>query len=285
MLQDLQQIVQKVYANPEVLKTGIKVGPYSISLGKVWRGNTVIGYAATEPLEGEKPTFMHTSQTTPEEAATFREPAPETPAATPPMQVNSPEGKEAEEPSEPGKAAGKPQQVSPSGEPSPNGETPPKSEKGYRPPPKRKNPRDLLAQSGSIIYPEEYMALNESRLIETRRKYIRASALVEFDIESKQITGGEWIHLYLLPANRPEGKYELYDFCVTKTSGIPHSQKVIREVAAAVRDACPHIVVNANQLRHLGQRMYKIIRAAKEVLGGPNVGENLNSEIELYLQG
>ncbi len=284
---DLQKVVAEIFKNPDVLNNGVKSGAYSCSLGKIWRGNIVIGYCAKAPIQGEQPVLMHTSQTSPQEAACLKATAPAEPTEAPPMELNSPEGKASEDPAP---SAG---QISPTDPNSPGGEKPPGSEQppqGEQPPPlqqhkvrrESRDPSTLLQQNGTVLYPAEFEALNESRMIETRRKYIKIVALLEFDIESKRITGGEWIHLYLLPANRSEGKYELYDYCVTRDAGIPSAFRVTQEVSAAVREAVPHIVPNQGQLVRLGRKMHAIMRAAKDVLGGPAT-ESLVSELESYL--
>lgn len=278
---DLQQVINKLLQDPSVLQTGVKQGAYSVTAGKIWRGTTVIGYAAQSPVEGTKVELLPTSQTTPAEHAIMKRPAPEAPAETPPMTVNSPEGQQAEapEPQQPQSQPGQQTKVplSKNGNKQESVEEILRVDETY-------NPKDLLKQDRIVVYPEDYQALNEHRLIETRRKYIKASASIEFDIEAKRVTGGEWIRLYLLPVVRSEGKYELYSHCVTRECHIPSAHKVEQEVSKEIKEKLTHANLNPRQLMQLGRRIHSMMRAAKDVLGGsPVQSESIEREIETYL--
>jgi hypothetical protein len=284
---DLQVIVNALRSNPEILKTGIKQGPYSVAYGKLWRGATVIGYVPNEtPPEGTQLQILYTSHTSPEEAAVFRSPAPPTPSAAPAMTLNSPEGQQAE-PGQPPpeKGAGGVEQQQP---PAPGGgdeEKPPSDSEGASF--KRKNrPQDaagLGAPRGESFYAEEYAVLNEARMIETRRKLLKANAVIEFDLECKNVTRGVWVHLWLLPSHRVDGKFELYTHTVTSTCNVPSVYSIKRELVSAMHDQMPHIVVSDASLSSIARRINLAMRGAKDSLGGDQKEESVEEEITGYL--
>jgi hypothetical protein len=285
---DLQVIVNALRSNPEVLKTGIQQGAYSVAYGKLWRGATVIGYVPNEtPAEGEPLSILYTSHTSPEEAAVFRSPAPPTPAAAPAITLNSPEGKQAEEkPPEGGGSApaggGETQLPAPGA----NGgeEKPPSDSEGATF--KKKQPTDpagLGAPRGESFYAEEYAVLNEARMVETRRKLLKANAIIEFDLEAKKVTRGVWVHLWLLPSNRVDGKFELYTHTVTSTCNVPSVYAIKRELTSAMHDQMPHIVVSDASLSSIARKINLAMRGAKDSLGGDQKAESVEEEIDGYL--
>jgi hypothetical protein len=288
---DLQTVVSALRSNPNILTTGIKVGAYSVAYGKLWRGATVIGYLPSAPIEGVELTILNTSHTSPEEAAVFRAPAPPTPASgTPAMSIDSPEGKEAEAPPS---AAAPSSGVAPSGEKPPpeiepgGEEKPPSGSQGavFKP---RRSPAPknaaLGAPRGESFYTEEYAALNEARMVETRRKLLKANAIIEFDLEAKNVTRGVWVHLWLLPSERVDGKFELYTHTVTATCNVPSAYAIRREIKDAMHEQMPHIVVSDASLSSIARKINLAMRGAKDSLGGSQKSESIEDEIEAYLE-
>lgn len=266
---------------------GFRVDDYSISFGKIWRGNTVIGYLT--PNQEDGPKILPTSQTSHVESDAFASMITSPPAgptgSMPPMTMDSPEGQQGEpEPEDPnGPSKGPPEQGGPPPEPEPGGD------QGFADLLKNfsdeKSEKDDPANLGKTkpSPPRESIELLRSvRLQETRRKYVRASAALEFDIESKKVAGGEKVVLYLLPVARSEGKYELYDFTVTTTATIPTAHAVSLAVAAAVSEATPHVSVNRSQLVTVSRRVYSVMKAAKDVVGGYDLEESVSEEIARY---
>jgi hypothetical protein len=286
LINDLHVIVSALRSNPNVLTTGIKQGSYSVAYGKLWRGATVIGYLPSAPIEGTELQILNTSHTSPEEAAVFRSPAPPTPASgAPAMTLNSPEGKEAEEKPPPAPTPGAApagEEPPPEGEPGANGEEkPPSGSQGAVF--KKKDPAGLGAPRGESFYTEEYAALNEARMIETRRKLLKANAIIEFDLEAKKVTRGVWIHLWLLPSNRVDGKFELYTHTVTSTCNVPSAYAIKREITGAMHEQMPHIVVSDASLSSIARKINLAMRGAKDSLGGDTKTESIEEEIEGYL--
>jgi len=85
-----------------------------------------------------------------------------------------------------------------------------------------------------------------------------------------------------LPTIRSEGKYELYDFTVTKTSTIPSAFAVRQAIASSVADAIPHVTVNRSQLEGIARRLHSAMKAAKDSVGGFNGEESVTEAIERY---
>jgi hypothetical protein len=299
-LEGLKAVIKKYEADPEKA-AGFSSGGYSIDYDKVWRGNTVIGYVndakKKDMTNPDIPTFLPTSKTTPEEGSCFVAAQAVAPpeAASAPMTIKSPEGAESEE--KPAPAPGKEGPPSPSSAP-PGGEAKDLGELGANlgaeGAPKEK-PDDFAArkkepESDPLGLAKEARPAREnletlanSRLEETRRKYFSATAHLEFDVEAKSVTGGERITLYLLPVVRPEGKYELYDFTVTKNSSIPSQYAVQQAVFAATAEAIPHVTVNRSQLAHIARRVHSAMRGAKDLSGGFRGEESVTEAIERYL--
>jgi hypothetical protein len=303
-LEGLKAVIAKYEENPEKAN-GFSSGGYSVDYDKIWRGNTVIGYADEKGKDNpEIPTFLPTSKTTREEGDAFAASAAVAPPepASPPMSITSPEGAQSEKPSAPGGAAG-----------GASGELPPATspeggggeakdlgslgaEMGNEAPGKEENPDSFAARKkepgvdplglGKESAPtrESLEALASARLEETRRKYFRATAALEFDIEAKSVTGGESVCLYLLPTIRSEGKYELYDFTVTKTSSIPSAFAVRQAVASSVAEAIPHVTVNRSQLEGIARRVHSAMKAAKDGCGGFNGEESITEAIDRYFR-
>jgi hypothetical protein len=303
-LEGLKAVIAKYEEDPEKAN-GFSSGGYSIDYDKIWRGNTVIGYAndsaggdnpdIPNPNNPDIPKFLPTSKTTREEGDCFAASAAVAPPepASPAMSINSPEGAQSEEkPSAPG---GQPASAPPAGG---EGEATDLGSLGKEmsagSPGKATSPDDFQSRkSEPEVDPlglakaktparENLEVLASARLEETRRKYFRASAALEFDIEAKGVTGGESIVLYLLPTLRSEGKYELYDFTVTKTSSIPSAYAVRQAVASSVAEAIPHVTVNRSQLEMIARRVYSAMKAAKDDHGGFNGNESVTEAIERY---
>ena len=299
-LEGLKAVIAKYEEDPEKAN-GFSSGGYSVDYDKIWRGNTVIGYADAKGKENpDIPTFLPTSKTTREEGDCFvssEAVAPPEPAS-PPMSINSPEGAASEEPPAPGGGE-------PGGAPGAEAGSPPPgggatdlgslgSEMSAGAPAKEGSPDDFASRKAEPeVDPlglakeatparENLEVLASARLEETRRKYFRASAALEFDIEAKGVTGGESICLYLLPTIRSEGKYELYDFTVTKTSSIPSPFAVRQAVASSVAEAIPHVTVNRSQLEMIARRIHSAMKAAKDSCGGFNGEESVTEAIERY---
>jgi hypothetical protein len=387
---DLKTIVDQVNANPKA--DNVRSGTYSISYGKIWRGNVVIGYVNPDSSIENAPKILPTSRTSPEEADLFaNEPnlAPPEPANAPAMSIDSPEGKEAEAPAEPSSAPeGAPETNSPE-----NGEAPPGDggaedleglENQFAKKAKPNDPLGILGQQfskgrpkreamesdligvlvedqESIAYAairtpdgkvftgfchyeaalkateegaitlddfdegnckegfvttsgkfldrrqalilakkanknlssyvhdenDEYLASEDlvwaESLDETRRKYFKATAALEFDIEAKGTAGGESIVLYLLPVVRSAGKYELYDFTVTSTSSIPSLYAVETAISGEVTEAIPFVTVNKAAIKQVSRRVHASMKAAKDVIGGFSGEESTFDAIDRYL--
>lgn len=299
MINDLKTVVDALRSNPETIKTGIKAGHYSVAYGKIWRGSVVIGYlpASAETVEGATPPeILYTSHTSPEEAAIFRSPAPPTPAAAPGMTLTSPEGRQSEEPSTPQKQ--QPEQPPPA-EPAPapgaeaqpqpqeqTGEKPASEEEGAVFKRGRKESIDVAglgAPRGADFYPEAYAVLNEARMTETRRKLLKANAVIEFDLECKKVTRGVWVHLWLLPSRRLDGKFELYTHTVTSTCNVPSIYSIKRDLVSAMHDQMPHIVVSDASVQAIARKINLAMSAAKDSLGGSQKEESIIEEIDGYL--
>jgi hypothetical protein len=308
-LEGLKAVIAKYEENPEKAN-GFSSGGYSIDYDKIWRGNTVIGYADDKAgIENpDIPKFLPTSKTSREEGDCFAASAAVAPPepASPPMSITSPEGAQSEEQppapggeagGEAGEAGGEPS-ASPEGEAGQatdlgslgaelSSEAPVKGGGGG-------NPDDFASRKnepgvdplgfGKEKTPtrENLEVLASARLEETRRKYFKATAALEFDIEAKSVTGGESVCLYLLPTLRSEGKYELYDFTVTKTSSIPSAFAVRQAVASSVAEAIPHVMVNRSQLEMISRRVHSAMKAAKDDCGGFNGEESVTEAIDRY---
>jgi hypothetical protein len=305
-LEGLKAVIAQFEADPGKAN-GFSSGGYSLDYGKIWRGNTVIGYANDQA--GDKnpdvPKFLPTSKTTREEGDCFVAAQAVAPPeiASPPMSISSPEGAQSEEkPSAPGgEAGGAAGEPPPSTLPEKGGEGGEATdlgslgaEMGGEASGKEANPESFASRKkepavdplglGREKAParENLEMLASARLEETRRKYFRASAALEFDIEAKLVTGGESVCLYLLPTIRSEGKYELYDFTVTKTSSIPSAFAVRQAVASSVAEAIPHVTVNRSQLEMISRRVHSAMKAAKDDQGGFNKEESVTEAIERY---
>jgi hypothetical protein len=302
-IEGLKAALAKYEQDPEKAN-GFSSGGYSIDYDKIWRGNVVIGYANEAGKQNpDIPTFLPTSKTTREEGDCFvssEAVAPPEPAS-PPMSISSPEGAASEEkPSAPGAELGgggeggeAPSAAPPEGEatdlgslgaemsaePSGKEETNPEDFRSRKTEPEV-DPLGLAKEKGPTR--ENLEVLASARLEETRRKYFNATASLQFDIEAKSVTGGESVCLYLLPVIRSEGKYELYDFTITKTSSLPSAYAVRQAVAASVAEAIPHVTVNRSQLEMIARRIYSAMKAAKDDQGGFNGNESVSEAIERY---
>jgi hypothetical protein len=298
-LEGLKAVVAQYEANPEKAN-GFSSGGYSIDYDKIWRGNVVVGYTNPDKKDASNPdipSFLPTSRTSPEEGQCFvaaKAVAPPEPAS-PPMSISSPEGAASEEKSAPEPSAEAPAaSPPPSGEAKDLGELGPEISAEEEEAPKEANPEhfqarkkepgvDPLGLSRETAPARENLeVLASARLEETRRKYFNATASLQFDIEAKAVTGGESVCLYLLPIIRPEGKYELYDFTVTKTSAIPSAYAVRQAVAASVAEAMPHVTVNRSQLEMIARRVYSAMKGAKDDLGGFRREESITEAIDRY---
>ena len=294
-LEGLKAVIAKYEQDPEKAN-GFSSGGYSVDYDKIWRGNTVIGYADdTSGGNPETPKFLPTSKTTREEGDCFvasQAVAPPEPAS-PAMSIHSPEGAQSEDqPPAAGGEAPTPPEGGEGGQATDLGSL--GAEMSNREPGQEGNPEDFSARKkepevdplglGKEKGPtrESLENLASARLEETRRKYFNASASLQFDIEAKGVTGGESICLYLLPTIRSEGKYELYDFTVTKTSTIPSAYAVRQAIASSVAEAIPHVTVNRSQLEGIARRLYSAMKAAKDNIGGFNANESVSEAIERY---
>jgi hypothetical protein len=125
--------------------------------------------------------------------------------------------------------------------------------------------------------------LNEARMTETRRKLLKANAIIEFDLECKDVTRGVWVHLWLLPSRRLDGKFELYTHTVTATCNVPSIYRIRLDLVAAMHDQMPHIVVSDASVQSIARKINLAMSAAKDSLGGSQKDASIEEEIEGYL--
>jgi hypothetical protein len=307
-LEGLKAVLAKFETDPKKAN-GFSSGGYSLDYDKIWRGNVVVGYANDQSGENNPdiPKFLPTSKTTREEGDLFVASQATAPpeAMSPPMSITSPEGAQSETPpgagggAPPGGGESAPAPAAPGG--GGEGEATDLgslgAEMGQEAPagggggenPDNFQSRKSAPEADPLGLGKEKTPSRESleclasaRLEETRRKYFRATAALEFDIEAKTVIGGENVCLYLLPTIRSEGKYELYDFFVTKSCSIPSAYAVRQAVASSVAEAIPHVTVNRYQLETIARRVHSAMQAAKDSQGGFNGNESVTEAIERY---
>jgi len=299
---DLQTVIDQYDQNPEGAE-GFKSGSYSFSFGKIWRDTTVIGYTSDSEEPGT-PKVLPTSQTSHEEAQIFTRsttPAEPEPSAMPEMGIDSPEGEQSEEGGMGGDGgdAGMGEET-PAGEIPPEGGTPPAdaggdeggnafAELGAKFGDMKGSDEDPMGATSKFKRPapkkESIDLLKECRINETKRKLIKSSAYIDFDVESKKVYEGELVTLYMLPVNRGDGKYELYDYTVNKDSSVPSSYTVNRAITSSIKEAIPYIIISDSELNQLCRRICSVMKAAKDVIGGQDDDhESTERAIERYLR-
>jgi hypothetical protein len=294
---DLHAVLDEYKSDP-IKAEGFKSGAYSFSFGKIWRDRIVIGYT-NESEEPGAPAILPTSQTSHVEASVFAAdivPAmPEPDEGMPEMGIDSPEGEQSEDPSTGGGATS--EEEPPGEEPpgsgqepfpqEPEGEGGSFAELGKKLGADRGSDEDPLGVTSKFKRPspkkESIDLINEVRITETRRKLIRSTASVEFDIETKQVFDGELVTLYILPINRGDGKFELYDFRVTKSDSIPSAFAVSKAISSAIIEAIPYVTLNNSQLSQISRRVYSVMKAAKDIAGG-EMEESITSAIDRYIR-
>jgi hypothetical protein len=296
---DLQTVIDQYDQNPEGAE-GFKTGEYSFSFGKIWRGTSVIGY--TNPSEEPgSPKILPTSQTSHEEAQIFTSstvPAAPEPSEMPEMGIESPEGEQSEDGGMGGDGGDGGMGEEPPPEP-PEGGTPPPDEGGGGGDSAFKelgakfgdmkgSDEDPMGATSKFKRPapkkESLDLLKECRINETKRKSVKSSGYIDFDIVSKEIHEGELVTLYMLPVNRGDGKYELFEYRVTKDNSVPTSYTVNREITSAIKEAVPYVIISDSELNQLCKRVCSVMKAAKDVTGGREIEESTEQAIDRYLR-
>lgn len=251
------------------------------------------------------PLILSTSQTTNEERRVFdtTKAAPPSPKPSmPPMSLDSPDGQAAQGQEAPSDIpdAGSAERFDVGGSSLPGPQSAPKDNDGEATDlagvgneldPNHKEEEDdddpvglkKVKRSPRRAARESLELLDKARLDETRRKYIKLTACMEFDVDSKRQTNCEVVSLYVLPVNRSAGRFELYDFKVTEYCAIPSQYSIERAITQALAEDFAFVNVNKVELQKLAKHVHKIIDAAKTLYGGCDIEESVKEELDRYL--